>query len=207
MPLHLKMKLPERRLGAPGRLLHSHGDPRRSSASSVVPSFASVYEQYFDFVWSAARRLGAEDDSVDDCVQEVFIVIHAKLDTLENPEALRSWIYSIVRRTVSTHRRAQRARRPLTAAHEASRSMASREPTPLEQAETHDALNTVLALIQELDAPKREIFGLVELDELSVPEAAEALDIPINTAYSRLRAARREFDAAVARHQARSRGR
>ena len=47
---------------------------------------------------------------MDDLVQEVFIVIHAKLDSLEKPEALRSFIYGVVRRTVSTHRRARRSR-------------------------------------------------------------------------------------------------
>jgi RNA polymerase sigma-70 factor (ECF subfamily) len=49
------------------------------------------------------------------------------------------------------------------------------------------------------------VLALVELEEFSVPEAAEALDIPLNTAYSRLRAARLAFEAALARHEARKR--
>jgi RNA polymerase sigma-70 factor (ECF subfamily) len=62
----------------------------------------------------------------------------------------------------------------------------------------------LLSLLAELDEPKREVFELVEIEELNIPEVAELLGIPLNTAYSRLRAARQAFDAALARHEARS---
>src|SRR5690348_15784081 len=78
--------------------------------SEAVPPFASIYEQYFDFVWRSARRLGVSPAAMDDVVQEIFIVIHAKLATVRQPESLRSWIYGVVRRTVSDHRRSQRVR-------------------------------------------------------------------------------------------------
>jgi RNA polymerase sigma-70 factor (ECF subfamily) len=168
-----------------------------------VPSFQAVYRQYFNFVWSSARRLGVSPESMDDLVQEVFIVIHAKLETLEKPEALRSWIYGVVRRSVSAQRRSERTRAGVAVA--VAVETASRGPTPLEQTETNRDLQLLASLLAELDEPKREVLALVELEELSVPEAAEALEIPLNTAYSRLRAARLAFEAAVARHEARKR--
>ena len=143
---------------------------------------------------------------MDDLVQEVFIVIHAKLEGLERPEALRSFIYGVVRRTVSTHHRAKRAR-PVTGLTESvGANVISHAPTPLEQAEANAELQLLSKLLDELDEPKREVFALVELEELTVPEAAEALEIPLNTAYSRLRLAREAFQAALSRHNARSGG-
>ena len=47
---------------------------------------------------------------------------------------------------------------------------------------------------------------LAELEEMTAPEIASALDIPLNTAYSRLRAARQAFEQALARHSARDKG-
>jgi RNA polymerase sigma-70 factor (ECF subfamily) len=141
---------------------------------------------------------------MDDVVQEVFIVIHAKLDTLEKPEALRSWVYGIVRRCVSTHRRSKRTRAGTSIAIGAAGEFVSHDPTPLEQTETHAALELLSSLLAELDEPKREVFELVELEELSMPEVAEMLQIPLNTAYSRLRAARQAFEAAFARYEARN---
>jgi RNA polymerase sigma-70 factor, ECF subfamily len=177
--------------------------PGRTSASANLPSFQAVYRQYFGFVWSSARRLGVELEAVDDVVQEVFIVIHAKLDTLEKPEALRSWIYGVVRRTVSTHRRSKPAS---TTGWDGDINAPSPAPTPLEYTESNQELQLLQRLLAELDEPKREVFALVELQELSIPEAAEALEIPLNTAYSRLRAARQAFEAALARHELRNQG-
>src|SRR5271166_3506273 len=78
--------------------------------AASMPSFRAVYDAYFDFVWSCTRRLGVPLDAVDDVVQEIFIVVHTRLMTLERPASLRSWLYSVVRRTVSTYHRARHTR-------------------------------------------------------------------------------------------------
>lgn len=170
----------------------------------TVPSFAQVYKQYFDFVWSLARRFGVEPEAMDDVVQEIFLVIYAKLDMLENPDALRSWIYGVVRRSVSTYRRARRTRLGAGLAVGYAAQLESDAPSPLEQTETHADLQLLASLLAELDEPKREVFSMVELDELTVPEVAQLLDIPLNTAYSRLRMARQAFQEALSRHRART---
>jgi RNA polymerase sigma-70 factor (ECF subfamily) len=48
-----------------------------------------------------------------------------------------------------------------------------------------------------LDDDKREVFALVEIEGLAVPEVAQMCDIKLNTAYSRLRLARQAFARAV----------
>jgi RNA polymerase sigma-70 factor (ECF subfamily) len=53
------------------------------------------------------------------------------------------------------------------------------------------------------DETKREFFVMVEVLEMTVPEVVQALEIPLNTAYSRLRLARQSFEEALARHEAR----
>lgn len=173
----------------------------------MLPPFHVVYQQHFDFVWSSVRRLGAAPESMDDLVQEIFLVVYNKLSTVEKPEALRSWIYGIARRTVSDYRRARRSRAAVGLSHDVEAVTASPAPTPHEQTEARAELELLGSLLDQLDEPKREVFALVELQELSVPEAADILQIPLNTAYSRLRAARRGFEEAVLRHEARSKGR
>jgi RNA polymerase sigma-70 factor (ECF subfamily) len=173
--------------------------------TAALPPFHAVYEQYFDFVWVSARHLGVAADAIDDVVQEVFIVIHARLHTVQRPESLRSWIYGVVRRTVSTHARSQRARDGAGVL-PAEGELTSPQPTPFETTQKNAQLELLAKLLAELDEPKREVFTLVELEEMTVPEVADALEIPLNTAYSRLRAARLAFEAALARHEARREG-
>jgi RNA polymerase sigma-70 factor (ECF subfamily) len=172
--------------------------------STVLPSFRAVYDEYFDFVWRCACRLGVPMDAIEDVVQETFMVVHARLGTLRSPEALRSWLYSVVRRTVSNYHRkryAQSARED----HETDldRNEGIMLPSPLDLAVLSDDVKLLWSLLAELEPSKREVLVLVALAEMAVPEVAEALGIPPGTAYSRLRAARFEFQEALARHVAR----
>lgn len=181
------------------RLRNEAPEPNPAPATDRPPSFDAIYERYFDFVWASTNRFGIEPHEMEDVVQDVFIVIHAKLHTLQNPDALRSWIYGIVRRTASNHRRSKGTHANALASNRESESPA---PTPLEQAELSAQRQLLASLLDELDEPKREIFVLVEIHELSVPEVAELLGIPLNTAYSRLRHARQAFELAIARREA-----
>src|SRR3954454_23624576 len=196
-----------------GRIIETAGftgsEPPALSRAPVppeIPEFKAVYQEYFDFVWTSARRLGIQPSGMDDLIQEVFLVIHAKLHTVEKRESLRSWIYSVVRRTASNHRRARRVHADASSGPPGDGEALSREPTPLENTERNAGFQLLMSLLDQLDGPKLEIFALVDVEDMSVPEAAEVLGIPLNTAYSRLRVARQNFEAALARHEARTKG-
>jgi RNA polymerase sigma-70 factor (ECF subfamily) len=171
-------------------------------ATVDVPPFHTIYKQYLDFVWSSAGHLGAGTDIIDDVVQDVFIVVHSKLASLQRPEALRSWIYGIVRRTVSDYRRSRRTRDAAGAS--LSAEPKSSRPSPLDVAERNAELELLETILAKLDEPKREVFVMVEILEMTVPEVVQALDVPLNTAYSRLRLARQDFEDALAKHEARN---
>jgi RNA polymerase sigma-70 factor, ECF subfamily len=176
--------------------------PAPREAPTVLPSFRSVYDDYFDFVWTCARRLGVPSDAVDDVVQEVFVVVHARLKTVEKPASLRSWIYGVVRRTVSTFHRSRRARSAGEAPAPVDDCSDLMQPSPLDLAVLSDDLKLLWRLLGELGPLKREVFVLAELEEMTMPEIAEAIGVPLNTAYSRLRVARQEFNEAFARQAA-----
>lgn len=164
-------------------------------------SFESVYAQHFDFVWAMVRRSGVPDEAVADIVQEVFLVVHRKLNTLEAPDALRSWLYSIARRCASAHHMKAKAQRLTTSDLDELADVESGE-SPADLAERSDEVRQLWQLLDSLEAPKREVFIMAELGEMSCPEIARALCIPLNTAYSRLRHAREAFDAALQRAKA-----
>jgi RNA polymerase sigma-70 factor (ECF subfamily) len=175
--------------------------PSANASAARVPSFRSVYASHFGFVWNCARRLGVPEDAADDVVQEIFLVVHARLWTLERPKSLRSWLYSVVRRTVSTYHRDRHAR----ASRESSARIALElisagvhQSSPLDFALLSDEVQLLWALLATLTPSKREILVLAELEEMTVPEIAEAIGVPLNTAYSRLRLARHDLYQAYA---------
>ena len=165
-------------------------------------AFDSVYDEHFPFVWRSVRRLGVAEASVDDVTQEVFLVVHRRLADFEGRSSLKTWLYGVVLRVVRGHRRTlQRKTRPQGGELEAIEDTTA--ATPYESAEKAQAVRLLHALLDALDDDKREVFVLAELEQLPAPEIAEATGTNVNTVYSRLRAARREFEEAVARHRAR----
>jgi RNA polymerase sigma-70 factor, ECF subfamily len=172
---------------------------------SDVPSFADLYATHFSFVWSMAGRLGVDAAELDDIVQDIFVTVYERLYTLKRPEALRSWIYGIVRRVVCTYRRTKRMalQTPETVSLEPEMVILELT-TPQQLAEQSEQVKLLWSMLEKLDPPKREIFVLTELEEMTAPEIAAAIDAPLNTVYSRLRAARHELEELLQRHHART---
>ncbi|HEY5961379.1 MAG TPA: sigma-70 family RNA polymerase sigma factor, partial [Polyangiaceae bacterium] len=155
----------------------------------------------------AARRLGVSDAALDDVVQDVFVVVHRKLSDQLPSDALRSWMYSIVIRVVRAHRRTDRRKDPRLRS-----SFATVDPdelpgpisrTPLASIEQADSVRLLHEALNELADEKREVFVLSELEELTESEIAAVLGEKANTVHSRLRAARKDFNRAVARMRSR----
>ena len=80
---------------------------RGHPALEGVPSFAGVYEAYFDFVWCSARRLGVPDPNLDDAVQEVFVIVHRRLAEFEGRSSIKTWLFGIVRNVSREARRCE----------------------------------------------------------------------------------------------------
>jgi RNA polymerase sigma-70 factor (ECF subfamily) len=172
-----------------------------------VFAFPAIYEGYFDFVWRSARCLGVEAAALDDVVQEIFVVVHRGLPEFEGRSTLRTWISGIVLNVVRRHRRTVRRKSPHELADDAPddpETLPAHGRDPYEAAAHAEETRLLQRLLSELDDDKREVLVLAELEELPVPEIAEALGIKLNTAYSRLRLARQELDRAIARHHARN---
>jgi RNA polymerase sigma-70 factor (ECF subfamily) len=160
-----------------------------------------VYREHFAFVWRAAKRLGVSHGSIDDVVQEVFVVVHRRLGDFEGRSSVKTWLFGIALRIVRDHRRAAR-RRPIEPEVDPD-ALVSSAGGPAENAEKAEAVRVLHALLDELDDERREVFVMADLEQMSMPEIADALGLNLNTAYARLRLARQEFEHALARHRAR----
>lgn len=169
---------------------------------SLVLSFDSVYKEHIDFVWNMAARFGIPPDARDDLVQDVFMVVHAKLHTLQSSESARSWMYSILRRVASKHRRRHDSNRFETHVDVEQLPQLEDANSPAKIAEQTALARSLWSSLVTLAPIRREVLIMVEIDQLTCPEIAELLELPINTVYSQLRYAREALKAAGARHLA-----
>ncbi|WP_437785586.1 RNA polymerase sigma factor [Sorangium sp. So ce1097] len=190
------------------------GDRAAAEAAACAPDparpprFEALYDEHFAFVWRSLRRLGVADAAVDDAVQDVFLVVHRRLAEFEGRSSLKTWLFGIVLRVARAHRRAALRRRPSELAAAASadpEAVAGPEADqPDARTEQAEAVRILYDLLDELDEEKREVIVLAELEQMTAPAIAEIAGINVNTVYSRLRAARHDFEQAVLRHRARA---
>ena len=173
--------------------------------SPPVTEFRAIYDAYFEFVWRNLRRLGVHEDAVDDALQDVFVVVHRRMTDYDSQRAtVRSWLFGIVLRVAKDHRRTRTRKDPATRAADFvdPDSLAAMADTgPQECAELAERISLLHHLLEQVDEKKRTLLILAELEQMTAPEIASALQIPLNTVYSRLRTAREDFQDALARHR------
>lgn len=186
--------------GQPGLLLGGQGDDGLGSA--VTLQFEDVYERHFDLVWRTLRRLGVATGSLDDALQDVFLVVYRRLPAFEQRSSLRTWLFGITLRVAGDYLRRGRRQHHTQSVDPELRDEVSRDP--LAQAEHHEALTLLYAALAELDTEKRVAFVLAELEEMTVAQVSEAIGVNVNTVSSRVKAGRRQFEAALRRLRAKS---
>lgn len=166
----------------------------------LPPSIAQIYDDYFDFVWRNVRRLGVPEASADDVTQDVFMIVHRRIDAYDGRASMRSWIFGILVRVAQGHRRSYRRKdaRHVPLELDVSDCSASglSEPAPIERLER---ARLVEQLLSELDEDKRTILILAELEEWTLREIAAFYGSHISTVNSRLRVAKRAFAQAYSR--------
>lgn len=177
----------------PPQLGEAASEPR-----SPVFDITEVYEANFRYVWRCLRSLGVREAQLDDAMQDVFIVVQRRLAEFDGGVAMGTWLYAIALRVARKYR--DRARRdPLSSddSHESDEVALSADGEAL--LVRNQRLELARAALATLDDDKREVFVLAQIEQMSAPEVAELLGIPVNTVYSRLRAARQAFSGAVER--------
>jgi RNA polymerase sigma-70 factor (ECF subfamily) len=183
--------------------------PRDESQGEAAPGafdLASVYEAHFRYVWRCLRSLGVRDAQLEDALQDVFIVVQRRLPEFDGRAELRTWLYAIALRLARKYReRARREPASLEAEREQNPELPSAPEPDTDAAIARERLALARCALSALDDDKREVFVLARIEQMSAPEIAEVVGIPLNTVYSRLRAARLAFDAEVARLRASTR--
>jgi RNA polymerase sigma-70 factor (ECF subfamily) len=148
------------------------------------------------------RRLGVGHADSDDLVQEIFFVVHRKLDDYDGSAPFRSWLYGICIRMVSTYRRSWQARRRRLEAFGTFDETDLRIAVDPERClEMRRACLMLEGLLVHLDDDQRQVFVLFEMEGHPMTEVAEVVGCPLQTAYSRLHAARKSMRALVVRHR------
>jgi RNA polymerase sigma-70 factor (ECF subfamily) len=161
-------------------------DPATMTAS---PSLEAIYREHFDFVFRKAARLGGPGFDAEDAAQEVFLVVSRKLHTFNGTSAMTTWLYGI---TLNVVRRARRRQR-LRLLFDGGERREEAAPPALDGAEVGEAKQIAYDVLDKLSGKHREVFILSEFEGLSCEEIGQMVGCKVETVWSRLHYARKEF--------------
>lgn len=155
-------------------------------------SCIDAFQSEFDYLCRTLRRLGVRPEDIEDDAHEVFLVLNRKWAEYDSTRPLRPYLFGIAFRIVASRKR--RGWRELP-----GESDEATTPTlqPDEAYEAAQARDLVLRALAFVPLPRRAVLVMHDVDEMPMREIAESLSLALFTGYSRLRKARREFEAAV----------
>lgn len=160
--------------------------------AELEPAFEALYREHYAFVWRSARRMLASEADVEDAIQDTFSIAYRRFDRYDGSSRASTWLFGILRNVVRNRSRGERRHQRRLAAFGEQLEARAAEPK-LGLGERVLARRMLEGFLDELDADKRAVFVLAELEGMSGREIAACLEINANTAHSRLRAARRRF--------------
>lgn len=163
-------------------------------AASSNPTVESLLRDHGPFVWRTLARLGVRGPDVEDMFQEVFVVVHRRLDSFDRSARETTWLFGICLRVASDYRRRRRRKPEHALGDEQPRSTGN---SPEDHAMSSQVRARVEAALDAMDDDKRAVFVLFELEGMSCSAIAELVGAKVGTVYSRLHAARAEFRAAI----------
>lgn len=158
--------------------------------------FEALYDSTADLVFRVLGNMGVREDELDDALQDVFLVAHRRLDSFRGEARPSTWVTGIAVKVAHDYRR-RRARKPSEPLEPHAEMLEEPSPGPDAHLMRHDGLRAVQGFLSQLSPTLVEVFVLSELEQQSGPEIAEALAVPLNTIYSRLRLARGQFERFV----------
>jgi RNA polymerase sigma-70 factor, ECF subfamily len=176
--------------------------PRRSSPRAGAHPEPRTLEQLIAsegaFVARMLRRAGVLEDAVDDAVQQVFLVAARRLADVRAGSG-RAFLVGVAL-NVAAHARRRATRRP-EVVDPGWEDMLDDSPLPDDALDSARLGAVVTHALQGLPDELRAVLLLVDVEEHTMARAAELLQIPRGTVASRLRRARADLAAAVARER------
>jgi RNA polymerase sigma-70 factor (ECF subfamily) len=173
------------------------------AVAAQLPTLEELYDAHAQFVYRSLISLGVPASNAEDAMQEVFLVVHAKLPEFQGTY-FKAWLFRLALSVARNARRSARRADHVAAPIDPDSLEDSRGGSPFDKAAHAERIKLLHDLLDQLDDEKRQVFVLAELEQMPQVEIADALDIHVNTVAYRLNAAKERLQQLLQRFYARS---
>jgi RNA polymerase sigma-70 factor (ECF subfamily) len=151
-----------------------------------------IVRDHYAFLWRSLRRLGVPAAAAEDAAQMVLCVVAKRLDEIEAGRE-KAFLFGVAMRiAIGARRRA--AAEDARATDDLLVRLPAPNTDPGDRIDDERARRVLDAILDAMPIDLRAVLVLHEIEELTMAEIADALDLPAGTVASRLRRARELFE-------------
>lgn len=172
-------------------MLASSGVAKRGSDTHQQATVAKLYAAHIHDVWRWLRVLGVRAADIEDAAHDVFLSAYRAIDRFEGRSTPKSWLFSITHNLAVDYRRRAYVRREQA---ESSPDAVDTGASPERGAAVAQAQVILDGILDGLPDEQRTTFLLYELGGHTGAAIAEMMEVPLQTVFSRLRAAREHVE-------------
>jgi len=155
----------------------------------MVMTTEKIWEEFHPRIKQFILKRIPDEYNAEDILQEVFLKIHARIDTLRDEEKLQGWMYQIARNVIADYYRQHKATVAL------SEALLLPEEPVVDDDVVKDLLPGVRTMVNSLPDEYRQALLLTEYEGLTQRELAERLGLSLSGAKSRVQRAREKLKA------------
>lgn len=156
---------------------HVAGDPQ---------AFQTLFLRHRDRLWAVALRTTRDPDEAADCLQDAMVSAFRRAGSFRGDSAVTTWLHRVVVNACLDRIRRQRVRRTQPMPEDPDRHPVLVAPDrPDDEVVAADRAAVVDAALARINPDQRAALVLVDMEGLSVAEAAAQLGVPTGTVKSR----------------------
>ena len=171
--------------------------PARPSHANAATEFDHLLRDHVPALYRSAYRWTGAVDRAEDLVQELLVRLYPKLDELRGLERIRPWALRVMYRIFVDQVRRERsspvqfgADLPEDNGDDEGPDLIDPSAGPAELVEQELTQERVMAAWETLGEEHRVVLSMHDIEDYSLPELAQIMEVPVGTLKSRLHRAR-----------------
>ena len=176
----------------------------RPSHANAAAEFDHLLREHVPALYRAAYRWTGAVDRAEDLVQELLVRLYPKLDELRGLDRIRPWALRVMYRIFVDQVRRERSSPvqfgsdPPDDSEDEAPALIDPSAGPAELLEQDLTQERVLAAWERLNEEHRVVLSMHDIEDYSLPELAQIMEVPLGTLKSRLHRARAKLKELLA---------
>jgi RNA polymerase sigma-70 factor, ECF subfamily len=142
-----------------------------------------IWNKYNSNLLAFIRKRINDKDAAEDILQDIFVRVHSRIDTIENRSKLESWLYQITRNAIIDYYRSHKSTEELS-------EWIEQPQVSNEENHRQELSSCLTPMIQQLPEKYRHAVQLSEIEGKTQKEIAEIENVSLSGAKSRVQRGR-----------------